>query len=81
MQACPTQLLALKDLLHTFASATGLQVNYSKSCLLLINIDEQRLAFLANTFGCAVGTLPFTYLGLPVGTTKPMIQDMSPLVD
>jgi hypothetical protein len=25
--------------------------------------------------------LPFTYLGLPVGTTRPTIQDLSPLVD
>jgi hypothetical protein len=81
MQACPTQLLALKDLLQTFASATGLRVNYSKSCLLPINIDDQRLLLLANTFGCAVGTLPFTYLGLPLGTTKPSVQDMSPIVD
>jgi hypothetical protein len=27
-----------------------------------------------------VGQLPFTYLGLPLGTSKPTVQDMSPLV-
>jgi hypothetical protein len=32
LQACPTQLTALKDILETFAHATGLRVNYSKSC-------------------------------------------------
>jgi hypothetical protein len=26
---------------------------------------------LANTFGCSVGTLPFAYLGFPLGTTQP----------
>jgi hypothetical protein len=25
--------------------------------------------------------MPFTYLGLPLGTTKPTIEDLSPLVD
>jgi hypothetical protein len=73
MQACPHQLLALKTLLQTFADATGLRVNYSKSCLLPINVDENQLQLLGNTFGCAVGSLPFTYLGLFLGTSRPTI--------
>jgi hypothetical protein len=81
LQASLAQLLALKDLLLNFASATGLRDNYSKSCLLPINIDDQHLLTLANTFGCAVGMVPFTYLGLPLGTMKPTVQDMSPIVD
>jgi hypothetical protein len=28
-----------------------------------------------------VGSLPFTYLGLPLGTTRPTIQDLTPIVD
>jgi hypothetical protein len=81
LQACPRQLLALKNLLETFALATGLRVNYSKSCLMPVNVDDQTLLNLANTFGCAVGSLPFTYLGLPLGTTRPTIQDLTPIVD
>ena len=81
LQACPMQLTALKDLLRVFSAATGLKVNYSKSCLMPVNIDEQRLQHLANTFGCATGSLPFTYLGLPLGTTRPTVQDLSPIVD
>jgi hypothetical protein len=80
MQACPIQLLALKELLEKFAQATGLRVNYAKSAMMPINISEERLTELATVFGCATGVLPFTYLGLPLGTTKPTIQDMSPLV-
>jgi hypothetical protein len=34
LQACPTQLTALKVVLEKFAQATGLRVNYSKSCLI-----------------------------------------------
>ena len=81
LQACPEQLLALKDLLQFFASATGLWVNYAKSCLMPINVTPERLLELATTFGCAVGTLPFTYLGLPLGSARPTIHDLSPIVD
>lgn len=35
---------------------------------------------LADLYGCAVGQMPFTYLGLPLGTTRPMVQDLMPLV-
>ena len=51
LQACPLPLLALKNLLQTFAAATGLRVNYAKSCLLLINVDDHQLHLLANTVG------------------------------
>jgi hypothetical protein len=80
MQACPNQLLLLKNLLQKFSLSTGLKVNYAKSSMLPINISEERLNELADIFGCAIGVLPFTYLGLPLGTTKPTIHDMSPLV-
>jgi hypothetical protein len=79
-QACPVQLAALKDLLEVFAQATRLRVNYAKSSLMPINVSDQQIELLAASFGCSVGRLPFTYLGLPLGTTKPTIQDMSPLV-
>jgi hypothetical protein len=81
LQACPVQLLALKELLQSFAAGTGLKVNYSKSCLLPVNVSSELLQFLATTFGCAVGSLPFTYLGLPLGTSKPTVQDLTPIVD
>jgi hypothetical protein len=80
MQACPDQLEALKELLESFALATGLRVNYAKSAMMPINISETKLQDLASILGCSVGVLPFTYLGLPLGTTKPTIHDMSPLV-
>jgi hypothetical protein len=35
-----------------------------------INISEAKLQHLASTLGCVTGSLPFTYLGLPLGTTK-----------
>ena len=46
-----------------------------------INISEGKLEILARTFGCATGSLPFTYLGLPLGITKPKVEDFLPLVN
>jgi hypothetical protein len=31
--------------------------------------------------GCQVGSLPFPYLGLPLGTTRPCIKDLLPIVN
>lgn len=75
------QLLFLKSLINTFSEATGLKVNLQKSMMLPINITEERLDFLAKTFGCSKGSFPFTYLGLPMGLTKPSVQDYLPLIN
>jgi len=81
LEGDPRQLFFLKTLLHNFSESIGLKVNYSKSMMLPINISEERLDHLARTFGCSKGSLPFTYLGLPLGLTKPKIQDFLPLVN
>lgn len=75
------QLLALKCMLLQFSESIGLQVNYHKSSMLPINVDAPETERLANVFGCQVGTLPFTYLGLPVNFHRPRIVDPMPLVD
>jgi hypothetical protein len=79
MEACSLQIFALKGILSSFATSTGLKVNYSKSEIYPINISQERLSHLASTFHCKAGTLPFTYLGLPLGVSKPSVQDCLPL--
>lgn len=80
MEACPRQLFVLKALLNTFAASTGLKVNYCKSMMVPINVPEDKFDILLNTFGCQPGAMPFTYLGPPLGTTKPSVQDFLPYV-
>lgn len=46
-----------------------------------INVAAQKTTDLANLLGCQVGEMPFTYLGLPLGTTRPTVKDLMPLVD
>lgn len=74
------QLFFLKSVLHSFSESTGLKVNYSKSQMLPINLSDAKFDQLANTFGCSKGSFPFTYLGLPLGITKPKVNDFLPLV-
>ena len=81
MEGDPRQLFFLKTILQNFSESTGLKVNYNKSMMLPINISGEKLDMLSRTFGCFKGVLPFTYLGLPVGTTKPKIVDFLPLVN
>jgi hypothetical protein len=71
LEACPRQLFFLKAMLNSFADSTGLHVNYHKSNIYPINVSEQKMAVLANTFHCKVRSLPFTYLGLPLGLKNP----------
>ena len=39
------------------------------------------MEIISRTFGRQIGSLPFTYLVLPLGTTKPRIEDFTPIMD
>jgi hypothetical protein len=71
MEANVTQLQHLTEVLRTFGATTGLRVNYAKSNLIPINIQESIVHVFTNAPQCQLGALPFTYLGLPLSTTKP----------
>jgi hypothetical protein len=75
MQGSDSQLAILKDILNKISVSSGLIVNFHKSCLVPINISSERANSLAQSFGCTVGSFPFTYLGLPMGLTKPQVKD------
>jgi hypothetical protein len=80
MQGDEEQLLILKDILQNISISSGPMVNYHKSCLVPINVDARKTELLAASFGCIVGSFPFTYLGLPLGLTKPLVRDYAPLI-
>jgi len=81
MKASQGELFCLKGLLQSFSDSTGLKINYAKSNMLPLNITDDHAEMLAQTFGCRLATLPFTYLGLPLGTTKPRVDDYIPLMN
>jgi hypothetical protein len=80
MEDCSEQLRVFKDILNIFTLGTGLAVNFSKSQMVPVIVPQDKLNLLAISFHCATGSLPFTYLGLPLGSTKPRVKDFLPLV-
>jgi hypothetical protein len=43
-------------------------------------MDEERLTHFTSTLNCQKGSFPFTYLGLPLGLTKPTLDHFLPMV-
>ena len=81
MPACQEQIKFMKQLLLDYADSIGLKLNFQKSLLIPINVDDDMVNQLAHLWECTVGKMPFTYLGLPMGTTKPSVTDLMPLVE
>jgi hypothetical protein len=80
MKADARNLICLKAHVQTFAESTGLRVNYNKSNRIPINFIEERFNHFSATINCKKGSLPFTYLGLPLCIVKPSIEHILPIV-
>ncbi|XP_073355272.1 uncharacterized protein [Aegilops tauschii subsp. strangulata] len=80
MPACVNQATIMKEILTDYVASVGLHINFHKSTLIPINTPEDKCNELADIFGCVTACMPFTYLGLPLGTTKPSVLDMTPWV-
>lgn len=76
----PKQLFFLKSLLNTFSMSTGLKVNFNKSMIVPINVTQDKLNILVGTLGCSIGSMPFTYLGLPLCISRPRLQEFMPMI-
>ena len=50
-----------------FEDVSGLKVNFNKSMLIGANISDSWLSEAAAVMNCRRGTIPFIYLGLPIG--------------
>ena len=65
-EANSEQLMYLRWTLMWFEAFSGLKINLNKSVIIpLGRLDNVEV--LATEFGCGVGSLPSTYLGLPLG--------------
>lgn len=80
LEACPRQLFFLKEILNSVVDSIGLRAYSQKSNIYPISVHPAKMELLAKTFQCQIGTLPFTYLGLPMGLTKPEIDALLPMI-
>jgi hypothetical protein len=60
------QVQAIGDLLICFELVSGVKVNLAKSVLVPVG-EVSDFGALAEILGCEVGSLPITYLGMPLG--------------
>ncbi|GJU39610.1 putative reverse transcriptase domain-containing protein [Tanacetum coccineum] len=66
---------------NVFYLASGLKINIHKSSIYGIGVSSEDVHSMASIMGCKAGTLPFTYLGLPIGSNMSITANWKPLVD
>jgi hypothetical protein len=71
----------LKWIILCFEYLYGIKINYHKSDLTPINLDEDEACSFAKIFCCKVGAFPFKYLGVPLHHDKLSREDIQPVVD
>lgn len=72
---------ALRATLLIFEELSGLKVNFSKSLLVGVNVPGSWLLEASLVFNCKVGTIPFLYLGLPIGGNASQLVFWKPLLN
>ncbi|MCH80227.1 cysteine-rich receptor-like protein kinase [Trifolium medium] len=74
-------IFTVKAILQLFEIISGLKVNFHKSELIGINVDDSWLKDAASVLNCKVGSLPFYYLGLPIGADPRKIRTWEPVIN
>lgn len=70
----------LKATLDSFALATGLKINYSKSTLVPMHVPQDRLQRIVRLLQCQQASFPQVYLGLPLSNVKLNLSAFAPLI-
>ncbi|WVZ96593.1 hypothetical protein U9M48_042209 [Paspalum notatum var. saurae] len=71
----------VKFLLFCFEELSGMRINYSKSEVFPIGLEEVEKRRVADLFHCKMGLFPMKYLGIPIGDRRLSKAEMMALVD
>ncbi|GJQ98225.1 putative RNA-directed DNA polymerase, eukaryota, reverse transcriptase zinc-binding domain protein [Tanacetum coccineum] len=66
---------------QVFFLASGLKINVHKSSIYGIGVASDDVQIMAANAGCSAGTLPLTYLSLPICSNMSLIVNWKPLFD
>ncbi|XP_071720783.1 uncharacterized protein [Rutidosis leptorrhynchoides] len=77
----PQNIRNFIKLFKCFELNSGLKINYRKSNLFGIGVDHHEISFMAKCFECNTGSLPFNYLGLPIGANMKKLCSWQPIID
>ncbi|GKA29034.1 putative RNA-directed DNA polymerase, partial [Tanacetum coccineum] len=71
----------LINILKAFELASGLKVNLSKSRIIGVGVPFVEVESLTSSLGCSHGSIPFIYLGLPVGKRMRFCDGWSDIIN
>jgi mannosylglycoprotein endo-beta-mannosidase len=74
------QLVQVKRILRWFALTSGLHINFNKSSIIGINVDDHLCLRLATSIFCRSDSLPSKYLGMPLGVNLSRISTWKPVI-
>lgn len=74
-------VIAIKFILRWYEMVSGLEINYKKSKLISVNIPSEWGSSAASKLCCKTESLPFTYLGLPVGSSPHSYSFWKPVIN
>ncbi|KAJ9545225.1 hypothetical protein OSB04_024932 [Centaurea solstitialis] len=68
-------------ILKCFEAASGLKINMEKSRLSGVSVTSNDVSRMARWLGCKEESVPFRYLGLPVGGNMKLVANWQSLID
>lgn len=72
---------ALKNVFIRYVVVSGQLVNPHKSSIFVGSMSPHRVSQISNMIVFNIGTLPFTYLGVPIFIGKPKCAYFQPIAD
>jgi len=72
---------SMNAVLLLFEEISGLKVNFHKSMLNGVNVNDSWLAEAALVLNCRRGSIPFVYLGLLIGGDSTKLSFWKPVID
>lgn len=70
----------MKAILRAFDLVSRLRVNYFKSNLFGLNVQDNFLNVASNFLSCCIGSLPFKFLGIPVAANPRRRATWEPVI-
>jgi len=71
----------LRKTLLVFEWCSGQKINWEKSAICGLNIEDSKVISTANILNCRIESLPFIYLGLPLGGHRKSAQFWQSIID
>jgi len=76
-----TKAANLKWMLVCYEQLSGMKINYDKSDLLVVGMEEDRANEFARILCCKRSNFPIKYLGVPLHFAKLRREDLQPIID